>query len=95
MALRKIPIYRSLTRPSLLIGAERELVLVTGMLAAMLIFAAQTVLGLSLGLLLWGIGVYLLRQMGKADPMMSRIYIRHVQYRAYYPAHSRPSRSGE
>lgn len=92
MALRRIPIHRALTRPVLLMGAERELVLTTGMLAAMLIFGAQSLPGLVLGVVLWMVGVYLLRLMAKADPIMARVYMRHVKYQPYYPARARPWR---
>lgn len=92
MAVRRLPIYRSLVRPQLLLGAERELVLVTGMLAAILVFAAQTLLALIMGVFLWLAGLYLLRRMAKADPEMSRVYVRHIRYRAYYAARSRPTR---
>jgi type IV secretory pathway TrbD component len=30
--------------------------------------------------------------MGKADPEMSRVYVRHVKYLTYYYARSRPFR---
>jgi type IV secretion system protein VirB3 len=30
--------------------------------------------------------------MGKADPFMSKIYLRQLNYAAYYPARSRASR---
>lgn len=92
MALRRVPLYRSLTRPQLLMGAERELVLVTGMLAAILVFAAQTLAAVCLGSAVWLVGLYLLRRMAKADPEMSRVYIRHIRYRPYYGARSRPDR---
>jgi type IV secretion system protein VirB3 len=89
MPLRRLPIYRSLSRPQLLLGAERELVLVLGMLAAILVFAAQTLVAVLAGSALWLAGVCLLRRMAKADPFMSRVYLRHIRYRAYYPARSR------
>lgn len=88
MPLRRLPIYRSLSRPQLLFGAERELVLVLGMLAAILIFAAQTLLAVISGSALWAVGVCLLRRMAKADPCLSRVYLRHIRYRSYYPARS-------
>jgi type IV secretion system protein VirB3 len=92
MPLRRLPIYRSLSRPQLLLGAERELVLVLGMLAAILVFAAQTLVAVLAGSALWLAGVCLLRRMAKADPFMSRVYLRHIRYRAYYPARSRATR---
>jgi type IV secretion system protein VirB3 len=30
--------------------------------------------------------------MAKADPQMSKVYLRQLQYQAYYPARSRPFR---
>ena len=38
------------------------------------------------------VGVYLLRLMAKADPIMARVYMRHVKYQPYYPARARPWR---
>ena len=92
MDLRTVPIHRALHRPSLIMGAERELVLVTGLLAAILIVVALSLLSAAIGIALWSVGVAVLRQMGKADPMMSQVYLRHLRYQAYYPAHSTPFR---
>ena len=92
MDLRTVPIHRALHRPSLIMGAERELVLVTGLLAAILIVVALSLPSAAIGIALWSGGVAVLRQMGKADPMMSRVYLRHLKYQAYYPAHSTPFR---
>ena len=89
MALRRIAFYRSLARPQLLLGAERELVLVTAMLAAALVFAAQSLFAAIAGCTLWGGGLYVLRRMAQSDPAMSRIYLRHIRYRLYYPARAR------
>jgi type IV secretion system protein TrbD len=86
--LRQIPIHRALHRPSTILGAERELVLLTGLIAFILIVVALSVMSAILGIVLWVAGVAVLRQMGKADPLMSRIYVRHLRYQAYYPAHS-------
>lgn len=92
MALRRLPIHRSLIRPQLLLGAERELVLATGMVAAMLVFAIQTMVSIIMGAMIWALGLYLMRRMAKTDPELSRVYLRHIRYRPYYPAHSRPQR---
>lgn len=86
--LRQVPIHRALHRPSLILGAERELVLLTGLIATVLVVVALSVVSAVLGIALWSLGVALLRQMGKADPLMSRVYLRHLRYQAYYPAHS-------
>lgn len=87
---RRASIHMSLTRPLLLAGAERELVLVNGTLIAALIFgvgfhwASMTV-----AVLLATVGHWALTRAAKHDPQMSCIYVRHVRYQEYYPACAR------
>ena len=92
MALTRTAIYQATVRSQLLLGGERTLVLTLAMLCALLIFSAQTFKAAVLGAVLWAVGMYVLRWMGKADPEMSRVYVRHVKYLAYYYARSRPFR---
>lgn len=86
-------IHRALSRPNLLMGADRELVLVTGLAAIVLIFVVLTVYSVLIGIAIWAAILGLLRRMGKADPMMRRIYLRHLRYRPHYRATSTPWRS--
>lgn len=88
--LRQIPIYRAFSRPNTILGCEREPLLMTGLVAATLIFVAATLPTLIIGLILWFICYGLLRKMAKADPQMSKLYIKHIRYQRYYPAHSTP-----
>jgi type IV secretion system protein VirB3 len=44
------------------------------------------------GLILWFVIIALLRMMAKADPMMSRAYLRQLRYRLHYAPRSRPHR---
>src|SRR5689334_4568629 len=81
-------IHASANRPVLLLGGDRELVLLTGMLLAMLAFALMTWWGLLLSVALWLTVIGVLRRMGKADPLLRRVYVRHVRYCDYYPARS-------
>lgn len=85
---REIVIHQSCNRPNLLLGCDRELLLLCGMLAAMLIFALVTWWGLAIGLTLWLVTLAALSRMGKADPLMRLIYVRHVRYRPFYAAKS-------
>jgi type IV secretion system protein VirB3 len=86
-------IHRALSRPNLLMGADRELVLLTGLAAIVLIFVVLTVYSVLIGIAIWAAILGLLRRMGKADPMMRRIYLRHLRYRPHYRATSTPWRS--
>ncbi|WP_028389221.1 conjugal transfer protein TrbD [Legionella fairfieldensis] len=85
MALRTIPIRRAAHRPHLFMGADREMVMFSGLLAAILIFAAQTWFAILLGLILWFSTLNALRIMAKSDPLMRFIYLRQRHYKPYYP----------
>jgi type IV secretion system protein VirB3 len=71
-------------------GAERELVLVTGLLTFTCVFVAMSIPVAVGGILMWFVVIALLRQMAKADPLMSRVYARHRKYKALYHARSSP-----
>lgn len=88
-ALRRIPIHRSLNRPTLLLGGDRELVLGTGLLAGILVFSLGTVWGVMIGVAFWLIAVGILSRLSKADPLMRRVFIRHQKYQSYLPPAAR------
>lgn len=94
MSLRTVPIRRAGNRPNLFMGGDRELVMFSGLLSAALIFSAQEWKATLFGLLLWFAALYLLRLMGKSDPMMRKVYLRHRRYKSYYPPRSTPFREG-
>ena len=83
---REITIHPSIHRPRLILGADRELVILVGLVSAILVFALATWLTILVGILLWLGGVALLVRMGKEDPLMRNGYLRHVKYQAFYPA---------
>lgn len=83
---RRIPIHRSLNRPNLIMGGERELVLMTMLFAAMIAFTASSWVQVVVGVVFWIIVHGALVEMAKNEPHMSKIYLRHVRYKGYYPA---------
>lgn len=90
--LARTPIHRALSRPNLFLGADRELVLVTGLMTTILVFVVLTLASTALGLALWLGIVAILRMMAKLDPLMRRVYGRHVRYRQVYRPTSSPWR---
>lgn len=90
--LSRSRIHRALSRPNLLLGADRELVLLTGLAAVILIFVVLTWYAALFGIAIWIVVVAALRMMAKADPMMRRVYARHIGYRAIYRPTSTPWR---
>ena len=86
-APRRAPIHLALTRPLLLAGAERELVLVNGTIIAALIFGVGFYwASLTMAILLATVGHLGLTRAAKHDPQLSRVYVRHIRYQEYYPA---------
>jgi type IV secretory pathway TrbD component len=92
MALRRITIHRTGIRPHLFLGGDRELVLFSALLAFVLTVPSFQWASIVTGVVLWLIGLFLLRRMAKADPRMRYVYLRQLRYRRYYPARSRPYR---
>ncbi len=90
--LARTRIHRALSRPNLLMGADRELVLLAGLAAVILIFVVLTWYAAILGAAIWIVVVAALRMMAKADPMMRRVYARQISNRPYYRATSTPWR---
>ncbi len=92
MALRTIPIRRAGNRHNLFMGGDREMVMFTGLLAAILIFAAQDWRAAGIGVAMWFAALWILRKMGKADPKMRFVYLRNRRYKPYYPPRATPFR---
>ncbi|TCQ98048.1 conjugal transfer protein TrbD [Neorhizobium sp. JUb45] len=91
-ALHRNRIHRALSRPNLLMGADRELVLLTGLAAVILIFVVLTIYSAIIGAAIWIVLLGALRMMAKSDPMMRQIYMRHLRYRSHYRPTSSPLR---
>ena len=88
--LRHTVLHRALHRPPLLLGGERELVMSTALLAGGLALSAQNAVATAVSAAVWFGVIALLRRMAKADPQLSKVYLRQLRYPAYYPAWSRP-----
>jgi type IV secretion system protein VirB3 len=85
---REIMIHQSANRPNQILGGDRELVLVMLLISVALAFSLATLWGILLAVALWLGAVAVLQRMGKADPMLRQVYMRHIRYRAFYPAKS-------
>ena len=78
----------SLSRPQQLLGGDREMVIMTGLGAAMMAVSVMTFLSFLLAIVGFWLVVGVLARIGKADPMMRKVYSRHLQYKDFYPAKS-------
>src|SRR3954470_4351897 len=85
---REVVIHQSANRPNLLLGGDRELVLVMIMVSAGLAFSLARWWGIGLAIALWISSIAVLQRMGKADPLLRHVYLRHIRYLPFYPAKS-------
>jgi type IV secretion system protein VirB3 len=85
---REIPIHQAPNRPNTLLGADREMVLLVIMITFGMGLSLATWWGVVLAALFWVGAVGVLQRMGKADPLLRQVYLRHIRYEDWYPAKS-------
>jgi type IV secretion system protein VirB3 len=85
---REIVIHQSANRPNQILGGDRELVLLTILISISLAFSLSSAWGLGLAVGFWIGAIAVLQRMGKADPLLRQVYVRHIRYRPFYPAKS-------
>jgi type IV secretion system protein TrbD len=85
---REIVIHPSANRPNQILGGDRELVLAMLLISVSLAFSLATLWGLGVAVGFWITAVAVLQRMGKADPVLRQVYMRHIRYRSFYPAKS-------
>jgi type IV secretion system protein TrbD len=90
--LRRTPMYRVNWRPNLLLGGERELVLITALACGGLAVSGMNLVSAVTGGGVWLVCIGLFRLMAKADPHMTQVYLRQLTHQRFYPARSRPWR---
>ena len=86
MTPRTLPIHQSLHRHAHVLGAERELVMTSALIALLVGVGGLTAVSFASAGLFWLVSVFVLRRMAKADPIMSRVWLRHIKQQEYYPA---------
>ena len=85
---RVVPIHQSAHRPAQIRGCDRGLILTALFAAFCLAFSLLTVWGFTVSAAFWFGAVAVLRRMGKTDPLLRQVYIRHLRYREWYSAKS-------
>lgn len=80
------PIHRSLHRPPLVLGGDRELVMFSALGAFLVGLGGFTLFSALCGFLFWLASLHWLRKWGKIDPLMCRVYFQSLKYRKKYLA---------
>jgi type IV secretion system protein VirB3 len=84
------PIHESLNRPILLMGGERNLVLMLAIIAGVFIFSLAHVWAAAIGITMWTLGQWGLSRAAAYDPQLSQTGVRSLKYKRYYPAQATP-----
>ncbi|QKE39989.1 MAG: conjugal transfer protein TrbD [Ferrovum myxofaciens] len=84
------PIHESLNRPILMMGGERNLVLMLGILAGVFIFSLAKFWAAAIGITLWTVGQWALSRAATYDPQLSKTGVRLMKYQRFYPARATP-----
>jgi type IV secretion system protein VirB3/type IV secretion system protein VirB4 len=91
--MRTVPIRQSLHRHNQVFGAERELVMFSALIAFLVGVGGLTLISGVAALLFWICALFVLRAMAKSDPVMSKVWLRHINQQDYYPARASRWRS--
>lgn len=86
MSARLLPIHQSLHRHAHVLGAERELVMTSVLIALLVGVGGLTAVSIVSAAVFWLVALFALRRMAKADPIMSRVWLRHIKQQEFYPA---------
>ncbi len=88
---RSVPFRQSLLRDELVMGGEREpvmlsnlLVMITGIVSAV----AMAWISLAVTVVFYFVSLAVLRRMAKKDPKMTQVWRRYIAYRHHYSARS-------
>jgi len=83
------PLLQSMTRPILLLGGERENVILLACLSLSLCTAGRDFLSVILGLILWIVGIIASKLSAKIDPWATKVFLRALLYQDFYHARER------
>ncbi|GKG93852.1 conjugal transfer protein TrbD [uncultured Desulfovibrio sp.] len=83
---RHTPIHQSLHRHNLVLGAERELAMSSALIALLVGIGGVTVISGIAAFVFWIAAIFVLRRMARADPLMSKVWMRHVKQQDLYSA---------
>jgi type IV secretion system protein TrbD len=84
--MRTIPIRQSLHKHSFVLGAERNLVMLSALVSLLVAVGGLTLIAGIAAALFWAAALICLRRMAKIDPILSQVWFRHIKQQDYYPA---------
>ncbi|MDE2026995.1 MAG: VirB3 family type IV secretion system protein [Candidatus Omnitrophica bacterium] len=83
------PLFQSLTRPILMMGGERENIIICACISLMLAFSGRDFFAVGLAVIIWLSGLIASKIVARIDPWATKIFIKSLQYQDFYPARER------
>lgn len=80
------PIHRSLHRPLLLLGGDREFVGLAGFVAFLVAAGGYSIPACVCAAVIWLFCLGWLQRLAKVDPLMCRVYLKNLPYKKRYQA---------
>ena len=80
------PLFQSLTRPILMMGGERENIIICASISMMLAISGRDFLAVCLAIIVWVTGFIASKIVARIDPWATKIFIKSLQYQDFYPA---------
>ncbi|MDE2222019.1 MAG: VirB3 family type IV secretion system protein [Candidatus Omnitrophica bacterium] len=80
------PLLQSLTRPILILGGERENVILLACLCMSLCAVGRDFLSVALASLIWSVGILASKLSARIDPWATKVFLRSLSYRDFYHA---------
>lgn len=80
------PFLQSMTKPILLLGGERENIILLACVSLSLCTVGRDVLSLILALLIWVVGIIASKLTAKIDPWATKVFLKSLLYRDFYNA---------
>lgn len=77
-------IHKSLHRPNLFMGGDRELVMFSGLLAFLVGFGGFTFYSAAAGIIFWLVALANIRRICKKDPLIRKVWMYYARQQAYY-----------
>jgi len=90
----RTPLLQSMTKPILLLGGERENVIILACIALSLCTAGRDLLSLIMAIVIWCIGLIVSKISAKTDPWATKVFLRSLLYRDFYHAREKINTPG-
>jgi len=86
------PLHQALTETQTLGGVEREAAVIITLFSIYIFIAGKDFISILLAILFWAVGMGIFRKISQKDKQATKIFLRHLKYKEFYPAQEHTKR---